>query len=227
MKQQVNLYQDKFKPKKIRFSAHHAVAVFSLLLLALTLLSFYFYYQKNTLEQQVKQKKDVLAKLEQQNQSFEDKIKQKKSHETSIEKENKLLLKKIQRYREILKYLSNQKNIESIAFSAYLQDMAKAASRNIAVDKLIIRNKEHYFSISGKTRKQQYLSAYIEKLASLPSFRAVKFRYITIEKDEQKENLYWFKMSSQREKESQPGNAPATPGMMGPAGKTLKNFQGK
>lgn len=195
--QQVNLYQDELKKRKINYSALMLAQLSVILIVVFSLLAGFRYFQlqqhqTSLVEQQQKQKL-VLADL------------QKIQAELSLRKKDAALSKRlIERTKElankqkVLGILSRDEFGNTTGFIEHISGLARQRIDGLWLTQIRIAGGGTDVTLQGSTSKSSLLPKYLQRLSAEKVFTGTEFESLVMERQEKKKQ--WLSFSLQNKK---------------------------
>ncbi len=169
MIQQINLYQNAFKPETKSALKNY---IYALILAVILILGFSIYLlidQSNT-ETSIQQAHQQLSDAEQQVLFMQEQYPE--------QQVNPLVLEEISRYQKILSslsqvvyLLSDNESDQTQGFSRYFSALARQSSSEIWLTEISIDAEENNLSLRGSTFNSKTIPEFLQKLHSEPVFK--------------------------------------------------------
>ncbi len=196
--QQINLYQDQFKPEKIILAANH-IALLSLLFIFLLIAFSIYSYQK------VETHKTVLAEQQQlydHSQQQLDTLQQQLSQQDNrslLEAELVKLEQELQQKQTVLDYLSNHTFGNQEGFSATLTSLSHHRIDNVWLTHFSLLNGGQFISLQGNATKSSLIPEYIDSLANSDRFHGKEFSVFKLQHPDDDTGFYNFRLNTQKD----------------------------
>lgn len=195
--QQVNLYQDELKTKKLNYSALMLVQLCIVLIAVLSLITGFSYYQVQ--QQQIKLLEN------QQKQKIAMAGLQKIQAELSLRKKDVNLAKRIaERTKElankqrVLNILSRDEFGNTKGFIEHVSGLARQRIEGLWLTQIRIANGGTNIALHGITTKAALVPKYLQRLSSEKIFAGTEFESLLMAR--QKKNKQWLNFSLQNNK---------------------------
>jgi len=181
--QQINFYQQQFKPKKELLPAWQFLSILGFVVICLCIISIVlFSFQPDTQAEVVEHQQSMLQKQEQLAKL------QKKLDET---KENPLLraeLTKLQNTlsneQALLDYVSSHQLGNKAGFSSTLTAFSEHSIEGVWLTEFALLNAGEYTAINGQTYSAGLVPKYIDKLAESEPFQGKTFSVFNLNKSD-------------------------------------------
>lgn len=197
--QQINLYQDQFKPERITLAFNQIVLLSLLFIILLVAFSFYSY-------QRVESHKGLLTEQQQrydQSQQQLATLKQQLSQQNQrpqLETELNKLEQELQGKQTVLDYLTNHTFGNQDGFSGTLASLSKQHIDNVWLTAFSLMDGGQYISLHGDATEPSLIPVYIDSLAKSDQFRGKEFSVFHLEHPDDNTEFYNFKLNTQKDK---------------------------
>ncbi len=196
MKQDINLYQSVFHPKRELFGSKNILLFLLILLFVLAMIWGSKAVQLSNLKSQVQEVAKRKQSLQEKVQRLETKYPESKASKDLKKRVAKLRQEKEQRLN-LLDDLDREMPKSEQGFTGYLQALARQKVDGVWIGNFqIVLDEEKYFLLEGWTYKAQLIPKYIRKLSREESFSGIGFNKIKIQRVEDKSDLLGFSLST-------------------------------
>lgn len=178
--QQINLYLPEFRPNREPLRAVHMLWGILGLIILLGLFSGYSSYQTRQLEQELLQEKLALETLQLELQKLALQPSSRQIHQLDSDIE-RLQLERSRR-EQILTVISRQDLGNSNGFSSQMEAMARQSLSTLALESFSLQEGGSYVEFAGVTRQPDQVPLYLQRLRGEPSFAAVRFGVLNVER---------------------------------------------
>lgn len=196
-RQQVNLYQDELRPKKLNYSAAMMAQLSLVLIVVLSVVTGFIYFQL-----QLQQKQYVLSQQIQKQATAD---LQKLQTELSLRKKDAVLAKRVV---DKTKELSNKKKVLNIlsrdefgntkGFVEHVSGLARQRINGLWLTQIRIASGGTNVSLQGTTNKPALLPKYLQRLSAEKAFAGTEFESLLMARQEKKKQ--WLNFSLQNKK---------------------------
>ncbi len=189
--QQINLYLPEFHPKQDILNFNQLLIATAVLFLIYVALGIWDNSKTQLLEQQVKQREQMLAPLEKQKAELE-KMMAERPDDGQLDNQMAAVEYDIQNKTIALNTLKNSDIAASKGFSDLLIDLAKGSDRRIWFTHIEL--KQDVLSLHGQTVDPKLISSWIEN-STKQSELARQFSAISITQNDNNNRVYDFELS--------------------------------
>jgi len=196
--QQVNLYQEQFKPKQVILPAQQVLLVAILPIIIFILLTIYFANTQRSLD-------DELAAQTEQTQQQQLQLDALQLQVDSL-KQNPLLLAELNALRQqldskqiLIDYLTNQTLGNQHGFSTMLTALSKQHIDDLWLTQFSLLNSGEFIALQGSAYTSQLIPEYIDNLAKSEQFQGKNFSVFQLQ---QPENSAYFNFKLHTSKDS-------------------------
>ncbi len=198
MKQEINLFQPRFRRQKKAFSAGTILMLMIFFLIVFSGIYAYSLYQLGPVEARMSSIDDELGKLRQQVKILTKKFPE-KSKSKLLEVEIARLNAELDKRRAIKEALVQHSLENSRTFSALLESLARQHVRGTWLTKVSITNGGAALGLKGKTLSAELVPVYIQQLAEEKSFTGLSFNVLELHRSEDNPVNLDFQVSTKAE----------------------------
>lgn len=185
--QQINLYQAKFKPKKVLLPPRQMLLILFLILIILSVMGLYS-AKKNTVLKQ------IISKQQQYSIQQIDHISESPLLNAELEK----LRQQQNEKKRLLDYLTHQDFGNQQGFSATLHSLAKQQIANVWLTEFLLLNGGQSITLQGKSLQSSQIPLYIDSLAKSEHFHGEQFSVFQLQQPKDNTNIYTFKLNTDK-----------------------------
>ncbi len=196
MKQDINLYQSVFHPRRDFFQSKNILLYLLVLLLVLAMIWGMKAAQLSNLKNQVQEVAKEKQRLQNRIQRLENKYPKPKVNKDLKKRVSKLRQEKKKRLN-LLDNLDKEMPRSEQGFSDYLQGLARQKVDGLWIGNFkIVLDEEAYFHLEGWTYKAQLIPKYLRNLSREDSFSRIAFDKIKVNRVEDKSDVLGFSLST-------------------------------
>lgn len=191
-KQQINLYQARFRKEKVIFSAWQVLRMSFFLVLALVSTSLYTDHQATSLQKDANRMQQQAKKLEGQIFTFGQLVGPDKKRAAAQSFEQ---LKQIrQSRRQMLSGLSGENKYRPRLFSSYFEGLARRKLDGLWLQEIHISEGGKSIALVGNTLRPELVPKWIKELKNEPAFQGITFRSATLVREQQGDGSLRFSL---------------------------------
>jgi len=197
--QQINLYQPIFRKEKKVFTAVAMLQISVLVLLILTAIYGYGWWQLQPFEKQLEQ-------VASQRQQLTGQIESLKAKQAALTK-SQLLEDELKRVRQ---EVARKKKIESVlstgsfgnqqGFSSIWEGLARQHVSGLWLTAIRVENGGRKLQLSGRTVSPELVPVYIQKLSAEKAFQGMSFNLLELTRDEEDPSVIRFNLGTTQDK---------------------------
>ncbi len=196
--QQVNLYQDSLKQKKLSIDFYLGAIMVFAFFIGFSLINVYLIQNLRNDSRIVEQKRKALASEQEQVKLLESKLPKQETN-TALVAEFEQWQKKRDALKQTLAILINNDNTRSQGFSAYFQALANQSVSDVWLTVIHLDTEQQSINFEGSTFKTDKIPYFLQQLQQEPIFQGRTFAQLQIEKSEKIPNLMNFTLSTHLE----------------------------
>ncbi len=182
--QEINLYQDRFKEKKLLLSAQHSLILFAVVILVLMVSSYF--YAGMTEQEQLRLDQNTRQKI-QSNQRLEELKKQlqKLLANDQFDKKITQVSKDIKVRKRMIDFVDNNQFGSGEGFSEELGVLAELPSKNLWLNQISLAS--NYIKLSGSALNAQSVPEYFNQFQSRDLFEGHVFDVFELGREAQRD----------------------------------------
>ncbi len=182
--QEINLYQDRFKEKKLLLSAQHSLILFAVVILVLMVSSYF--YAGMTEQEQLRLDQNTRQKI-QSNQRLEELKKQlqKLLANDQFDKKITQVSKDIKVRKRMIDFVDNNQFGSGEGFSEELGVLAELPSKNLWLNQISLAS--NYIKLSGSALNAQSVPEYFNRFQSRDLFEGHVFDVFELGREAQRD----------------------------------------
>ncbi len=192
--QEINLYQDRFKEKKIWLSSMHILLLVGLSILFLVFSSYWYKQQLATVESQNKflqsSKEAATVKLESLRKEMENLLANHQLDDEIIEMNNK-----ISSLKRVIKFVSTNQFGSGKGFSSELEGLSEIKVNNVWLNEISLA--EDYVKLTGSSLKAEKIPEYFNLFRARDLFEGLVFEDFELKRNSQQDWKVDFLIASQ------------------------------
>ncbi|MBN1378524.1 MAG: PilN domain-containing protein [Gammaproteobacteria bacterium] len=202
MKQQINLYQEQFRLKRVVLPANEIFALLGIGIVVLILASIVMQVTKNKMT-------EVQADLARQNQNLttnNDQLRNKIAEhqvaadlQKSVADANRKLLAR----KRVLEWVRRSQAEERIRFSALLEGLGRRRINGLWLSEVSIDQKGGSMQLQGNTLNPELVPVFLADLKKEKAFSGTEFRKIKIEEQNSDRRLMQFLLTTEPPKDDE------------------------
>ncbi len=200
--QQVNLYVDSLKPKKVYLSLVHMLLAFVLISLLLVGATFLGQSNMNSWSSKLAAKQQLKEQILQQAKAFEVQVKGLKV-DVSLQNLNARLEKRIEANDRLASTIDGAIRIEQGQFSKLMTALARQYLSGVSLSRIKFDKGGLEIALSGQTDAANKVPEYLQRLRKEPLFIGRAFRSFLVE-NQDGSNALFFNLSTQLEVSQEP-----------------------
>ena len=201
--QQVNLYQDELKAKKLNYSALMLAQLTLLLIVILSVAAGFKYFQlqqhESSLVESKQNQKMAMAELQEIQTELSLRKKDTKLAKRIIQKTDELSNK-----QKVLSILSRDEFGNTKGFIEHVSGLARQRIDGLWLTKIRIAGGGTDVTLDGITSKPSLLPKYLQRLSSEKAFSGTEFQSLLMARQEKKKNWLNFSLQNQAVEEETP-----------------------
>jgi type IV pilus assembly PilN-like protein len=197
--QQINLYQDQFKPEKITLAANQVALLSLLFIILLFVFSIYSYQKVETHKAVVTEQQQHYDLSQQQLNKLQQQLSQ-QNERPLLEIELAKLEQKLQDKQTVLDYLSNHTFGNQDGFSGTLTSLSQQRIDNVWLTSFALLDGGQFISLQGNSTKSNLIPEYIDSLANADQFHGKEFSVFQLQHPDNISAFYNFKLNTQKDR---------------------------
>lgn len=182
--QEINLYQERFKEKKLFVSAQNSLLLFGIIIFTLIISSFMYANmtaeEELRLEQNRQQKQLSSQRLEQQKKELE-----KLLADNQLDQQIAQVSKDIKVRRRMIDFVDSNQFGSGEGFSENLSELAKLSGNNLWLDQISLAG--DYIKLSGSALHAETVPEYFNRFQARDLFQGHVFDVFELGRDEQRD----------------------------------------
>lgn len=195
--QQINLYQDRFKEKRVLLSAVDSITLFVLSIVGIALGSYYLNFSQqqavNTQTDIAANKKQIEQRLQTAKSTIED-----ITSEVGLDEKINAAQQEIRSSQNIIQFLNTQQFGSGEGFSSFLQAFSRLSTNGVWLEKIHIS--ENQLNLLGSSTSGELIPQYFQQFESESIFKGMSFDVFEIFRSEAEPWRVDFKLSTQEDK---------------------------
>lgn len=198
--QQVNLYQDSLKPKRINIDFYLGAVLVFVFFTGFSLINVYLIQHLRNDSKVVEQKRKALNDAQARVKLLESQM-PKQEIDTALATELEQWQKNVDDTNRTLAILSNDYAVRSQGFSVYFQALANQPISEVWLTAIHFDAEQQRINLEGSTFKTDRIPGFLQQLQNEAVFHGRTFARLQIEKSEQVANLMNFKLGTHLDSE--------------------------
>lgn len=194
--QEINLYQDRFKEKKLLLSAQHSLILFAVVILVLMVSSYF--YADMTKQEQLRLDQNTLQKTQSTQRLEKLKIElQALLANDEFDKKISQVSKDIKVRKRMIDFVGNNQFGSGEGFSEDLSLLAELPSKNLWLNQILLAS--NYIKLSGSALSAQSVPEYFNQFQSRDLFEGHSFDVFELGREAQRDWKVDFVIASRVE----------------------------
>lgn len=193
--QQVNLYTQDLRPKKIILPLAHIVAVVASILFIQIAFTLYYQSQVVAVEAKLSSTQASVDQLQQQTVEMEAKLNAMRKDQSLVAL-NKRLTKRLTARKQLISMLDSLSVANQLPFSNLMTGLARHQIDSLWLTQIQFADGGHKVGLKGTTLKAESVPRYLQMLRDENLFLGRTFDLFQLESDEDHEKLLHFTLSS-------------------------------
>ncbi|MDH5354312.1 MAG: hypothetical protein OEY09_07705 [Gammaproteobacteria bacterium] len=180
IEQKINLYQDRFKKKRLIFSAAQVVGLTIICLLGMAFWSY-------TMETELDAALHLNVTLKERQESISDELNAANAELARLIADNRIdndiagVTREITARRRVLSFVDANQFGSGEGFSDYLVSLSNLHVENLWLDKIILA--ENYLRIHGSALNAELIPMYFDQFSEEPIFKGNRFDIFQVERE--------------------------------------------
>ena len=193
--QQINLYTQDLRPKKLILPLAHIVAVVAVILFIQIVFTAYSQYQVAAIEAKLPSMQASVDQLQQQTVEKEAKLNAMRK-DPSLVALNQRLTKRLMARRQLISMLDSLSVANQLPFSNLMRGLARHQVDFLWLTQIQFADGGHKVGLKGKTLQAESVPHYLQMLRGETLFLGRTFDLFQLASDEEHEKLLHFTLSS-------------------------------
>jgi len=193
--QQVNLYTQDLRPKKVILPLAHIVTVVAVILFIQIIFTVYYQSQVTAVEDQLPSKQASVDQLQEQTVEMEAKLSAMRK-DSSLVALNKRLTKRLTKRKQLISILDSLSIGNQFPFSNLMVGLARHRVDFLWLTQIQFADGGHKVGLKGKTLQAESVPHYLQMLRDETLFLGRTFDLFQLASDEDREKLLHFTLSS-------------------------------
>ena len=203
MRQEINLFDESLRPKRLAWSAKHLLQAAAVLLLCLFVREGIGVVRVWQLNRNVEIAKEQLELARVKLAETEKKYPRPQEDERLVQRIKQLEQERVQK-QNILSALNEDKYENTRGFAEHLSGLSRQHLKGVWLTQIKIKAGGEEMGISGASLKPELVPKYLQGLSKEPSFIGKEFRTFQLSRTEPKNNWVDFNLSTQQDSGMQP-----------------------
>lgn len=196
--QQINLYQDQFKPEKITLAANQIIFLSLLFITLLIAFTIYSYQKVETHKGALTEQQQRYDHSQQQLNTLQQQLSQ-QDERPLLEAESVKLEQELQEKQTVLDYLTNHTFGNQQGFSATLTSLSEQRIDNVWLTRFSLLDGGQFISLHGNATQSSLIPEYIDSLANSDRFHGKEFSVFQLQHPDDDTGFYNFKLNTQQD----------------------------
>lgn len=204
LKQRVNFFHEEFKTPVIPLPAKQMLQITAIVLVGFVIIGAYQLWSLQALKAKIAKQENLRNQVQKQYEDLQASYVEPKE-DPNLLKQLSNITKDAEQKRRLKRFLENQADKSLFSFSSVLDGLAESDVSNIWLTKVIVTTSGNHYELHGITQHAEAIPAYIEKLKQAKALQGTSFSVFSIERDEKRESILHFTLSSEQLDEQSEG----------------------
>lgn len=204
LRQSVNFFRDEFKKPEIKLPAVQILQITMIVLVGFIVIGSYQVWSLQGLKAKIEKQESLRDKLQEQYEKLQANFVE-PTEDPSLLDRLKQLSKDVNQRQKLKQFLEAESSKSLFSFASVLDGLANSDVRNIWLTEVSIKTTGQQYELKGITQHAEAIPEYIEQLKQAEALQGTSFNVFSIERDENRDSLLHFTLSSESGDEQDEG----------------------